>query len=146
MSAMLDALGIGLWPMALSLALVLVLGLSGAWALFRPGASAEPRRKVWIDAILFWGGFALICGALGSVMGLIRTLQGYEAAGEFAPRLLASGLVAFTLNLVVGLSILAIAALFWFVLQLRWRLLAMATSGDADLTSADTPPVVPGQR
>lgn len=121
----LDALGIFLAPLTLSFVLVMSLGIWSAWRLFGPGASADPAAKVWVDAILFWGGFALIAGALGAVVGVVRALQGYEAAGEFASPLVAPGLVLFTLSLVVGLGILAIAALLWFVLQLRWRLLGL---------------------
>lgn len=126
MVSRLDTLGFFLWPLVLSLALVLLLGIGSGWRLLRPGARPDSRSRVWVDATLFWGVFALISGALGAVVGVIRTLQGIEAAGEFLSPLVAPGLVMFTFSLLIGVSILAVAALLWFFLQLRWRLLKAA--------------------
>jgi hypothetical protein len=122
----LDVLGGFSWVLGFSLVLVTALGLWSASSLFRPGASADSRTRIWIDATLFWGQFAFIVGAIGAVVGLIRTFQGYEAAGRFASAPVAEGLVMLCLSALLGLSILAVAGLFWFILQLRWRLLETA--------------------
>lgn len=130
MLSRLDALAGFQWPLGLSFLLVIVMGLWAASSLFRPGASAEPRVRIWIDGTLFWGRFASIVGAMGAVVGLVRTLQGYEAAGRFASPQVAQGLVMLCLSALVGLTIFAFASLLWFFLQLRWRLLE-AAAGDA---------------
>jgi len=122
----LDVLGGFSWLLGLSFALVMVLGLWSAGNLMRPGASADKRARIWIDATLFWGQFASLVGGIGAVVGLIRAFQGYEAAGRFAAAPVAQGLVMLCLSALLGLSILALAALFWFFLQLRWRLLEAA--------------------
>jgi flagellar motor component MotA len=90
---------------------------------FKPGASPEPTIKAWIDAILFWGGFAVICGVLGTLIGIILASQSIEAAGEVSPVLVWGGIKVAFLTSVFGILILAFAALSWFGLQLRWRLL-----------------------
>lgn len=126
MLSRLDAVGIFRWPLALSFALVVLLGLWSAWRLLRPGASPDARSRVWVDATLFWGVFALITGVLGALVGMVRAFQGMEAAGRFLSPLVAPGIVMFTISAILGVSILAVAALLWFFLQLRWRLLRAA--------------------
>lgn len=129
MLSRLDVLGGFSWLLGLSFLLVIVMGVWSASRLIRPGAVADRRTRIWIDATLFWGQFALIVGAIGAVVGLIRTFQGYELAGRFASAPVAQGLVMLCLSALLGLSILALAALLWFFLQLRWRLLETATEG-----------------
>lgn len=123
MGARFELIGFFRWPLLLSFFLVVLLGLWSASKLFRPGASADPKTRVWVDATLFWGVFALISGVLGSLMGVIRALQGFERAGQFGSPLVAQGVVALIISLVLGVAILGVAALLWFFLQLRWRLL-----------------------
>jgi len=122
----LDLLGGFSWLLGLSFVLVIVMAFWSASTLIRAGASADRRTRIWIDATLFWGQFASLVGAIGAVVGLIRTFQGYEAAGRFASAPVAQGLVMLCLSALLGLSILAVAALLWFFLQLRWRLLETA--------------------
>jgi hypothetical protein len=114
------------WPLALSFLFVVGFGVWAAWKLFRPDASPDLKTRIWVDATLFWGLFGMVLGAMGSVLGLVRALQGFEAAGRFASPLVARGFVMLTLSGILGLSILGVAALLWFFLQLRWRLLQAA--------------------
>ncbi len=127
MFSRLDVLGTFQWPLLVSFVLVITPGFWSASRLFRPGAAPDGKTRVWVDATLFWGLFALVVGLMGGVMGLVQALQGYEAAGQFRSPLVAQGLVMLTLSLVIGLAILGVAALLWFFLQLRWRLLRAAT-------------------
>lgn len=128
MGPQLEAVGFARWPLALSLALVVLFGVWSAGKLFRPGASADDRTRIWVDATLFWGVFALVSGALGSLVGIVRIFQGMEAAGEFLSPMVAPGMLMFTLSGILGVGILAVAALLWFLLQLRWRLLKVKAS------------------
>jgi len=111
------------WPLAFSFCWVVALALWSAVKLFRPNAYADLRTKAWLDAILFWGGFAVICGVLGTLVGIIIAAQAIEAAGEVSTTLVWGGIKVALLTSVFGILILAFAALLWFVLQLRWRLL-----------------------
>ena len=117
------AMGFMRYPLTLSLVIVTFLALWCAYRLFRPGASPDQLTKAWLDAILFWGGFAVICGVLGTLIGVVLAAQSIEAAGDVSTTLVWGGIKVAMLSSVFGMLILAFAALLWFALQLRWRLL-----------------------
>ena len=111
------------WPLTFSVMAVIGLALMSASTLFGRNATAGLVAKTWVDAILFWGGFAAISGVLGSIIGVILAFQSIEAAGEMVPTLMAGGIKVALLSSFFGVMILAFAALLWFALQFRWRLL-----------------------
>ena len=111
------------WPLAFSFMAVIGLGLMSAATLFGRNATAGLVAKTWVDAILFWGGFAAISGMLGSVIGVIIAFQSIEAAGEVEATLVAGGIKVALLSSASGVMILGFAALLWFVLQFKWRML-----------------------
>ena len=111
------------WPLIFSFLVVVVLALWSAIKLFRPHATPDLQTKAWLDAILFWGGFATISGLLGTLVGFTIATQSVEAAGEVNVTLMWGGIKVSMLGSRFGVLILAFAALLWFVLQLRWRLL-----------------------
>lgn len=117
------AMGFMRYPLVFCFFAVFVLASWSAIKVFKPGATPEPHTKAWIDAILFWGGFAVICGVLGTLIGIIIASQAIEAAGEISPHLVWGGIKVAFLTSVMGVLILGFAALSWFALQLRWRLL-----------------------
>ncbi|MDE0476211.1 MAG: MotA/TolQ/ExbB proton channel family protein [Gammaproteobacteria bacterium] len=123
-----EALGVIRWPLTFSLLVVVALAL---WSLALVRRSAMPGRhaKAWIDAILFWGGFAAISGVLGSLIGIIITFQFIELAGEVRATLVAGGIKVALLSSALGTLILAVASLLWFGLQLRWRFLVAEHAG-----------------
>lgn len=123
MSMIWAALGFIRWPLAFSAVAVLVLTLWSASRVFRPHASADVNTKAWIDAVMFWGGFAAVAGVLGSLLGIILAAQSVEAQGEVVPTLLAGGIKIALLSSAFGIMILMLAALAWFVLRTRWRIL-----------------------
>ena len=126
-----EALGVIRWPLTFSLLVVVALAL---WSLSLVRRSAMPGRhaKAWIDAILFWGGFAAISGVLGTLVGIIITFQFIELAGEVRASMVAGGIKFSLLSSALGTLILAVASLLWFGLQLRWRfLIAEHTGGPA---------------
>jgi hypothetical protein len=120
-------MGFSRFPLVLCLALVVVFGLWSAFKLYRPGASPDPRTKAWVDAVLFWGGIAMLVGILGFLIGVIVVLQGYEAG---SPTTMGTGAKAGLLSSSFGTVVFGFAALLWFFLQLRWRLL-LAAAADA---------------
>ncbi|HZD04818.1 MAG TPA: MotA/TolQ/ExbB proton channel family protein [Longimicrobiales bacterium] len=124
MSHVFADLGVIRWPLTFSLLVVLLLTAWSSAMLFRPDAHADSRTKVWLDAILFWGGFALVAGVLGTLVGTIVAAQSIQMAGEVEPTLVWGGIRIALTSSALGATILALAGLLWFVLQLRWRLLA----------------------
>ena len=111
------------WPLTFSFFAVVGLGLMSAATLFGRNAVAGLVAKTWVDAILFWGGFAAISGMLGSIVGTIIAFQSIEAAGEVSATLVAGGIKVALLSSTFGVLILGFAALVWFALQFRWRML-----------------------
>ena len=111
------------WPLFFSFMAVVGLALWSAVRLFRPGATPDLHSKAWLDAILFWGGFASITGMLGTLVGFTIVTQSVEAAGEVNVTLMWGGIKISMLASLFGVLILGFASLLWFVLQLRWRLL-----------------------
>jgi hypothetical protein len=121
-----EAIGFIRWPLTFSFLWVAILALWSAFRLFRAGAEPDLHSKAWVDAILFWGGFAFITGILGTLVGMIIASQAIEAAGDISTRLVWGGIKVSLLSSALGAMILGLAGLLWFVLQLRWKLLQAA--------------------
>lgn len=118
-----ERLGFIVWPLALSFVMVSVLAVWMSIRLFRSGAVADLKTKVWIDAVGVWGLLAFLSGLLGASVGLIVALQSVERAGAFVPTEAAGGIFIATLSPSLGTTIFGFAVFAWFLLQLRWRLL-----------------------
>ena len=123
MSVIWQSMGVIRFPLGLSFLVVLSLAVYAAIRLFRRGATADPMTRTWVDAILFWGGFSLVTGVLGTLVGIVLAAQAIEAAGAVSSGLVWGGVKVALYSSVLGTLILAFASLIWFGLQLRWRYL-----------------------
>jgi hypothetical protein len=123
MMALLVDMGFIRWPLTFSLMAVIGLGLMSVATLFGRNAAAGVVAKTWVDAIMFWGGFAAISGVLGSIIGVIIALQSIEAAGAVSATLVAGGIKVALMSSAMGVLMLGFAAVLWFTLQCRWRVL-----------------------
>lgn len=121
-------LGFTRWPIAFSMIMILVLGGWSISQLAKPGAVADPRTKAWVDGVFFWSGFAAVMGLLGALVGVIRTFQAIEIAGEVTPTLVAGGVKVALLNSTVGFFLLGVGGVAWFLLQVRWRFVEARTA------------------
>jgi MotA/TolQ/ExbB proton channel family len=111
------------YPLAFAFLAVIGLALWSTMRLYRTGATADLRTKAWIDAVLFWGGFAFVAGVLGTVVGVIVAAQSIERASAINPGLIWGGMKVALTSSAAGALILGLAGLVWFALQLRWRLM-----------------------
>jgi MotA/TolQ/ExbB proton channel family len=123
MSQIWNQVGFIRWPLAFSTLAIFALTAWSAVKLFGPGAWADLRTKAFVDATLFWGGFAAISGMLGTLVGIVIASQAIEAAGAVSTTLVWGGIKVAMLSSMFGMLILGMSALAWFGLQLRWRLL-----------------------
>lgn len=123
MMAVWSDLGISALPLLVSGLAVLALSVWTGSRLFGGANATDLRTKAWVDAVLFWGGFAMVTGLLGSLVGFMQAAQMIETAGSVSPALLWGGMKVATSSAAVGLVVLVLASMCWFVLQLRWRLL-----------------------
>ena len=111
------------WPLTFSVLVLVALVLWTGYRVFGSGARPDARTKVWIDAILFWGGFAAVTGVLGTLLGIIVAAQSIEAAGAVSAALVWGGIKVALLSSALGMLIMIGAGMVWFFFQLRWRLL-----------------------
>jgi hypothetical protein len=118
-----EQMGFIRWPISFAALMIAALSLYSTAQVYKPGAWANLKTKVFIDGVLFWGGFAVVAGLLGSVLGVIISFQSIEQAGAVSPTIMAGGIKVATLSSAAGLLILAVASLVWFTLQFRWRML-----------------------
>lgn len=126
-----EAMGFIRWPLAFSLLAVVLLSLYSAGRLFRPSAGPDLLTKAWLDAVLFWGGFAMISGVLGTLVGIVIAAQSIEAAGTVSTSLVWGGIKVAMLSSAFGTLILAFSGLLWFGMQLRWRVLEAREAREA---------------
>ncbi len=132
MGSIWESIGFTRWPILFCLGVLVLLGLWSVFKLFRPGASPDLRTKAWLDGVLVWGLLGFLFGLLGAVMGIILTFQAIEAAGAVRATAMAPGIKSTLLSLGFGTVTLGIALFFWYVLQLRWRLLEAASATSQD--------------
>lgn len=117
-----EAMGFIRWPMSVSTLLVVVIGIWSAIQLSTTSGASSMRTKVWIDSVLFWGGFTTIAGVLGTLVGIVIAAQSIEAAGTISTPLVWGGIKVALLSAVFGILVLACSSLLWFGLNTRWRL------------------------
>lgn len=117
-----EAMGFIRWPMSVSTLLVIVIGIWSAVRLSTTSGASSMKTKVWIDSVLFWGGFTAITGVLGTLLGIVLAAQSIEAAGTISTPLVWGGIKVALLSSVFGVLALACGALLWFGLDTRWRL------------------------
>lgn len=126
---MMDLMAAGGWPMWPILGTILLaLGLAVAtgWKLARArrhGESADLRSELRsdMDAVLFWGGFAVVVGLVGTVGGWFQMSRYLGSAGEVSAPLIWSGFSVSLLPTLLALAGFALALLAWTLLRTAAR-------------------------
>ena len=119
-----ELMGFIRYPLTVSSVVIVALVLYSTVRLFEGDARALPMTRTWMDSILFWGGFSLVTGILGTLVGIMIAAQSIAQAGMVSPTLVWGGIKVALYSSVFGLLVLALASLAWFVLHLRWNLLS----------------------
>lgn len=120
------------YPVTFAGIAVLALSMYSATRVFGWNARADLVTKAWIDSVFFWGGFAMISGMLGTLVGWVITAESVVRAGDIAPTLVWGGFQVSLFSSVFGTLLLCVAALSWFVLQFRWRVLQADAVDEAE--------------
>ena len=120
--------GVMMYPITLCGLLVVALALWTATRLWGHRRDLGPRTRAGIDSVLFWGGFSLLLGILGTLIGVMVAARSVEAAGEVPTALVWAGIKVAMVTTVFGMLVLALAALLWFALRLRYRSLVAASA------------------
>jgi hypothetical protein len=95
--------------------------LRALWHLLVRGGTDGAAIQNCLDGLLFWGGFAVIIGVLGSAVGYNKAMTAIIARGMVNPRALWIGSAEGMVSSITGLLVLAAAGTCWYAL--RWRFL-----------------------
>jgi len=74
-------------------------------------------NKKHLDLIMFLGGFALIYGIFGQVMAFYQAAGSIQQAGEISPSLMWGGFKVSLIAPIMGLIVLFISGIMWFILR-----------------------------
>ena len=111
--------GILMLPMMLIVLVLAGIVLRALWHLYVRGGSNAVAIQSCLDSLLFWGGFAVVIGVLGSAIGYHKVISVVEARGILNPRALWIGTAEGMVSSIAGLLVLAAAGTVWYLL--RWQ-------------------------
>ena len=113
--------GFLMWPLVFIVLVMFGIVLRTSWHLFVRGGNDTAAIQNGLDGLLFWGGFAVIIGVLGSAVGFNKSMTILAARGLANPKFLWAGAAEGMIPSIAGLAILAASGALWYVL--RWRFL-----------------------
>lgn len=111
--------GFLMFPLVFIALVVFGIFLRSFWHLFVRSGSDSVVIQSCLDGLLFWGGFAVVIGVLGSVVGYNKAIAMIAAHGIVNPRALWIGTAEGMVSSITGLLVFAAAGALWYVL--RWR-------------------------
>jgi hypothetical protein len=109
--------GLMMWFIAFIVLVVFGIVLRTLWHLFVRGGTDRAAIQNCLDGLLYWGGFAVIIGAVGFHKGMSLIV----ARGLVNPRALWIGSAESLVSSIAGLCVLAGAGTCWYLL--RWQYL-----------------------
>ncbi|MEJ2581817.1 MAG: hypothetical protein P8127_09335 [Acidobacteriota bacterium] len=113
--------GLLMFPLVLIVLVLFGIFLRTVWHLHVHHGSDAAVIQSCLDGLLFWGGFAVIIGALGSAIGYHKAMAAVMARGVVNPRAVWIGSAEGMVTSIAGLLILAGAGACWYLL--RWQYL-----------------------
>jgi len=87
----------------------------------------DPRVESGVDAVLFWGAYAVVLGVLGTVVGIYQAAGAIEQAREIAPGVIWGGIGVALTTTIFGLVLFALSLLVWYALRTAYRRRSRAT-------------------
>ena len=110
--------GFLMFPLVFIVLVLFGILLRALWHLLVRGGNDAAAIQNCLDGLLFWGGFAVIIGVLGSAVGYHKAMTALAAMGLANPRALWAGTAEGMITTITGLLVLAAAGACWYVL--RW--------------------------
>ena len=110
--------GILMWPLVLIVLVLFGIAFRALWHLYVKGGDDAVAIQSCLDGFLFWGGFAVVIGVLGSAIGYHKGMTAIVARGLVNPRALWIGSAEGMVSSIAGLLLLIVAGALWYVL--RW--------------------------
>jgi hypothetical protein len=90
------------------------------WHLFVRGGTDGAVIQNCLDGLLFWGGFAVIIGILGSVTGYHKAMAAVVAHGIVNPRAVWVGSAEGLVSSIAGMLVLGGAGVCWYFLRRQY--------------------------
>ena len=106
--------GFPMYFVAAGAVLAIVAAVRGVVAL----RSAQAARPSSVDGVIFWGGFALLVGLLGTLVGFSQMARAIQGAGSVSPALLWGGVRVALTTTIAGCTTFVLALCTWA--SLRW--------------------------
>ena len=113
--------GLLMWPLVLIVLVVLGIVVRAWRHLVVRGKRDTFAIESCLDGLLFWGGFSVLIGVLGSAVGYHKAMTALAQRGLANPRALWAGGAEGLVSSIAGLLILVGAGACWYLL--RWQYL-----------------------
>lgn len=113
--------GFLMYPLVFLVLVIFGIVIRTLWQLFVRSGNDTAAIQNCLDGLLFWGGFAVIVGVLGSAVGSHKSMTILAAKGLSNPKYLWAGAAEGMIPSIAGLVILAASGALWY--GLRWRFL-----------------------
>jgi len=121
-------MGVIRWPITFCALMVVVLAVRSAWKLRSGEPEERPVARPTIDGSLFWGGYAMVLGILGTVVGITLAATAVEAVGVVEPALVWGGIKVALSSTIYGMLVFLASGLTWFGLR-HWHRRAVLAQG-----------------
>jgi hypothetical protein len=112
--------GILMFPLVLIALVVLGIVLRALWHLYVKRGTDALAIQSCLDGLLFWGGFAVVIGVLGSAVGYHKAMTAVVTRGLLHPKLLWIGTAEGMVSSIAGLLVLMVAGSCWYLLRSRF--------------------------
>ncbi|HER43310.1 MAG TPA: hypothetical protein ENO08_02475 [Candidatus Eisenbacteria bacterium] len=110
---------------------IAALAVKKAIDLFARTDRAPAELERGLHAILFWGVIASVLGVLGQLSGIYNALNAISRAAEISLNVVFMGLAQSFTTTLYGFWTLALSAVVWFALFMRYRRITAPGRGNA---------------
>ena len=108
--------GLIMYPLLAATVAVLGYGVAAVRGV-RTATGSDPRLEATIDGVLFWGGFSVVLGLIGTLVGVVQAAQAIELAGGAEPLLVWGGIRVALSSTILAMLVFGVASIVWFALR-----------------------------
>ena len=114
-----------MWLLLLTAITVIILFVKKAMELFSTREQDPAKLKNGINTIIFWGGLSAVVGFFAHFMGIYQSMMVIAHASDISPAVIAEGYAVSLTTILFGLTIFIFSAIFWFILNWRYKKLVI---------------------
>lgn len=104
-----------MWLLLIILIVIVVLAITKGIRLFSQKEKNKAKLENGVNAILFWGVYAVVIGFFAHFLGILYAMEAIKHAADISPAIVAGGYSVSLLTILFSLIILMIAAIIWLV-------------------------------